>query len=133
MPHLAMNSTHVDQRQMLQQSQFTLHDSREPLQEHAQADSFVRSYVVPKSAKGNLRIELRSIGLNRHSLFPDLSNIALSIIDDVRNPVRTEVDDYAAEKRDEWAASDAARAITRKRIDDSQHDVPIYEDTDDSS
>lgn len=113
-PHLAMNSSHIDQRQMLQQSEFTIHDTRDPLHEHERVREFAIKYVVPKSAKLNLRTELRALGVNRHSMFPDLANIALSITDDVRNPVRATVGAYIEDKKREWAAVDVLKALAQK-------------------
>lgn len=114
MAHLAISSMHRDNRQMLQQSEFTIHDTRDAIEDHEDGESFLIKHDVPRRSKRRLRSELRALGMTRHGLFPDLANIAISITEDVRNPSAGIDQEFLEEKRAEWRVSDVLRNLKRK-------------------
>ena len=76
---IAINTQHVDVRQMVQASQFTIHGSELPLNELDNSESFLISITVPKSAKNAFRQVLNVFHLNDSYLFPDLEHLAKQI------------------------------------------------------
>ena len=76
-PHtLALFGREVDVRMLVQQGTFSIHGDAQPIEDMPDADTFVRKYVIPAKAKWELQLQLASIGIERHSLFPDLENLA---------------------------------------------------------
>ena len=76
---IAINTQHVDVRQMVQASQFTIHGSELPITELENAETFLISISVPKTAKSAFRQILNMFHLNDSYLFPDLEHLAKQI------------------------------------------------------
>jgi len=74
--HLASAPDEVDLRLTLQQSSFTVHRDAEPLEDHSQANSFLRRITIPSESKAAIRMDLKALGFRRSMLFPDLANLA---------------------------------------------------------
>ncbi len=66
----------LDFRLILQQSYFTVHSDAMALEEHNQADSFLRKIFLPLNSKVTIKEELEMLGFRQSTLFPDLSNLA---------------------------------------------------------
>lgn len=73
--NLAITSQHVDIRQMIQASEFTIHGSEMGI-EMAGTDKFLYALEIDKSAKKELRRVLRLLNINDAYLFPDLGHLA---------------------------------------------------------
>jgi hypothetical protein len=76
---LAINTQHVDIRQMIQSSQFTIHGSDSPISELPDAGQYLVSITVPKGAKSAFRQILHLLYVNDSYLFPDLEHLAQHI------------------------------------------------------
>ena len=108
---VAINSIHTDSRQMLQQGEFTVHDDPRALEDFDNAGEFCARYLIPSESKKRLRLELRALGANRHSLFPDLSSIAESIADSVRDPLHEQIRPVIQEMKTEQRRRQAMSQI----------------------
>ena len=76
---LAINTQHVDIRQMVQASQFTIHGSDTSVTESPDADKYLISITVPKVMKKSFRQVLNLLHMNDSYLFPDLEHLARQI------------------------------------------------------
>lgn len=78
---LAVLPPEIDLRLMLQQSVFTLHGSRKPLELNHDAERYLMKFVIPSdgSVKKDLASWLRCVGIRRSSLFPDLAHLAQDV------------------------------------------------------
>jgi len=76
---LAINTQHVDIRQMIQSSQFTIHGSDVALTELKDAERYVISIIIPKAVKSAFRQILNLFHMNDSYLFPDLEHLARQI------------------------------------------------------
>jgi len=64
-------------RMYQQRSCFTLHMPHDEILE--MTSPAVRRYTIPRDRKGDLQLELRRLGVDHGSLFPDLDNVAKEI------------------------------------------------------
>jgi hypothetical protein len=69
-------SVEADPRMQMQQGAFTVHASATPLNLLADADNWLRRFVVPADRVSTLRLELRLLGYRIDYLFPDLEALA---------------------------------------------------------
>ncbi len=76
---IAINTQHVDVRQMVQASQFTVHGSESAMTELQNAETFLISITVPGTVKSAFRQILKLFHLNDSYLFPDLDHLARQI------------------------------------------------------
>lgn len=76
---LAVNTQHVDVRQMVQASEFTIHGSEKPISELPNSDQFLISITLPKASKNIFRQTLNVFNLTESFLFPDLEHLAKQI------------------------------------------------------
>lgn len=74
---LAASPSHVDLRMTLQRAMFSIHGSPKPLEDFA--PECLYKFTIPAARRDQLSLHLRMAGLERHSLFPDLSNLAVSL------------------------------------------------------
>jgi hypothetical protein len=70
-----------DIRQLVQQSVFTAHGSKVPINHLHGAPDFVARISIPRLAKIAFREALDLLGVNRSALFPDLGNLADDLAD----------------------------------------------------
>ncbi len=75
-PVLAVYGSHIDMRMMLQQSAFTIHDNRSPLETQDKAHAYLKKIIVPTEHKDTIKNELEILGIRRSTLFPDLDSLA---------------------------------------------------------
>jgi hypothetical protein len=66
----------IDPRMLVQRSVFTIHGGVSALEDHPYAATFMNSMIVPRSRRAAIRQQLRLLGIDRPSLFPDLTNLA---------------------------------------------------------
>lgn len=78
---LAAFAPRTDQRMAAQLGNYTIHGTRDPLEQHKQSGSFLRRVLIPASAVPTLRRELSLAGVRASALFPDLESLAREISD----------------------------------------------------
>ena len=77
--YLGVMAVEHDPRVHAQQGAFTIHSSREPLENAERAEEWLHQIVIPANALNKVRLELRVLGVSRASLFPDLGSLAVQI------------------------------------------------------
>ena len=70
----------IDTRMLLQQSVFTIHAIRKPLEELTGAKDFLAKLEIPNVLKEPLRILLMDLGFLQSRLFPDLDHLARDLL-----------------------------------------------------
>lgn len=88
---LAVVGQDIDLRMTLQQGAFTLHGTSAPLNERPDADGYLAKFIIPQSARKQIKEELWFLGIRRSGLFPDLANLALELTTDQRRTPRRRV------------------------------------------
>ena len=79
-PHiLAVNTQHVDVRQMVQASEFTIHGTDVGMNELPDSNQYLVSITIPGSQKKAFRQLLSLLHLTESYLFPDLEHLAKQI------------------------------------------------------
>ena len=76
---LAINTQHVDIRQMVQASQFTIHGINTSLHELDGASEYLVSIIIPREFKEAFRQIINLFHINDSYLFPDLEHLARQI------------------------------------------------------
>ena len=76
---IAVMTHEIDDRMLVQQAAFTIHGNEEPLDARSDAANFLRRYDIPATAKQHLHSQLRVTGIQRSTIFPDLTNLALDL------------------------------------------------------
>jgi hypothetical protein len=76
---LAVSTQHVDIRQMIQASEFTIHGSESSISELPNSEKFLISITLPKASKIAFRQVLNILNLTESYLFPDLEHLAKQI------------------------------------------------------
>ena len=76
---LAINTQHVDIRQMVQASQFTIHGTNTPITALEGARDCLVSITIPSSVKKSFRQIMNLFHFNDSYLFPDLEHLAQQI------------------------------------------------------
>lgn len=67
---------HIDVRQAVQLSAFTIHGNKKPLDEHEENKRFLMKFEIPAESKRTLRLELFAFGVRESHIFPDLDHLA---------------------------------------------------------
>jgi hypothetical protein len=78
---LAILSTEVNARMLVQLSAFTIHGNAQALERAAESPVFLKRFTIAAADKGYLRDGLDMLGIHRSSLFPDLQNLAGELAD----------------------------------------------------
>lgn len=73
---LAVAAPRSDRRMAAQLGNYTIHGTREPLEQHAQSDTFLYRVRIPAIATPTIRRELSLAGVRSSILFPDLESLA---------------------------------------------------------
>ncbi len=73
---IAVEPNQVDPRVMIQQSMFTIHSDKTPLDSNAASGDFLAKFRIPEETRIGLRHELYIIGIHESTLFPDLEHLA---------------------------------------------------------
>ena len=76
---LAAGAPQYHLRMLLQQSMFTIHDTKQGLEQLPGAKMYLRGYVVEPQRREALLRELDLLGIRRSTLFPDLDNLAVDV------------------------------------------------------
>jgi len=76
---LAIGAQHVDVRQMVQSSEFTVHATSRPIEELPNADRFVVRVKIPSAAKRGMQQALKLLHIKDSYLFPDLEHLAMEL------------------------------------------------------
>ena len=79
---LAIQTPYTDLRMKMQNSEFTFHANYRALEEDVNASLFLEKLIIGCKIKPILRKRLTVLGINRGFLFPDLVNIAQTVVDD---------------------------------------------------
>lgn len=79
----ALASDEIDIRMLVQLSGMTIHGSQVPLEARQSNERYLRKYVVDKGAKGELRTELKKLGIRERNLFPDLEHLSADLKRDI--------------------------------------------------
>ena len=72
----------TDPRMLVQSAAYTIHSKSTPLDkilEPASTPEILYKIVISSAAKGKLQKQLRSMGIRRSFLFPDLTNLATDL------------------------------------------------------
>ena len=78
---LATLAPRTDQRMAAQLGNYTIHGTRDPLENHEHSSNFVGRIIIPSGARSNIRRELSLAGVRTSALFPDLESLAREISD----------------------------------------------------
>ncbi len=73
---IAVEPNQVDPRVMIQQSMFTIHSDKTPLDSTPASGDFLDKFRIPEETRSGLRDELYIIGIHESTLFPDLEHLA---------------------------------------------------------
>ena len=73
---VAVLTPETNVRMLQQQSAFTLHGTRTPLDELPESHLFLKSFMIPAAARDGLAKNLLWLGIRESSLFPDLDHLA---------------------------------------------------------
>ena len=73
---LAITPSQIDPRMMIQQSMFTIHRDREPIDAFETAGSFLRKATIPLAVTSLILDTLQLLGIREEVLFPDLEHLA---------------------------------------------------------
>lgn len=76
---VAVHTEQIDVRQLVQQSEFTIHGSPTPMEDLIENEKYLGKILVPSSAKKDLRLMLDIFGITRSYLFPDLENLSAEL------------------------------------------------------
>lgn len=77
---LAINAQHVDVRQMVQASEFTIHGTETGINELPSAHEYMIKIIIPSSAKAGLLQALKLFHITESYLFPDLEHLAEDLV-----------------------------------------------------
>jgi len=81
---IAICAAHSNTRMSSQRSEFTVHMNYTPLNQIKETTVAIKEQlIIPYVLKSELKKKLRTFGIDKRSLFPDLDNIAKSVVDDV--------------------------------------------------
>jgi hypothetical protein len=85
---IAVVAPEIDVRMTVQQGTFTIHGDTTPLENNANANSFLIKFIIPKEAKPTVTKELQVLAIRKSTLFPDLANLADELSQDERYHLR---------------------------------------------
>ncbi|MFQ5585315.1 MAG: FRG domain-containing protein [Thermodesulfobacteriota bacterium] len=71
---------HTDLRHLLQQSAVTVHGIGTPINQLEHCDDFIAKIIIPKSAKHSFRKALNLLHISQSTLFPDLENLSVDLV-----------------------------------------------------
>jgi hypothetical protein len=76
---IAIDGQEIDRRMLAQMSKFTLHSYPAALEQSSGSANGLRQFVIPKSAKAEIRAQLSAFGIRYSNLFPDLVSLAAEL------------------------------------------------------
>jgi hypothetical protein len=80
----AIHAPYTNLRMKMQRSEFTVHTHYNAIEGDVSASVFLKEkIIVSKALKNELRNKLRSLGIDRSFLFPDLDNIAITVKENI--------------------------------------------------
>ena len=74
--NIAFIAQHIDMRQLIQASEYTIHSLATPLEEMEESSEFVGKIILPRSQIDGLKKLLLVLNINQAYLFPDLENLS---------------------------------------------------------
>lgn len=74
--NIAFIAQHIDMRQLIQASEFTIHSNTTPLEEMEDSSEFVGKIILPRSQIKGLKQLLFVLNITQAYLFPDLENLS---------------------------------------------------------
>ncbi len=81
---IAICAPHINTRMTSQRSEFTIHMHYTPLDRIKEVSIALKEKImIPRHLKIKLKDKLRALGVDRSSLFPDLDNIAKTVVEDM--------------------------------------------------
>lgn len=80
---VAVAPSEIDARMMLQQSMMTIHGSAQPLENVAEAGTFLWELSILATAKTGILSTLQELGIRESLLFPDLEHLASDLSESV--------------------------------------------------
>lgn len=81
---IAICAAHTNSRMNSQRAEFTVHMHYTPLDRMKEATVAIKEkIIIPAHLKAELKEKLRTLGVDRSTLFPDLDNIAKTVVEDV--------------------------------------------------
>jgi len=75
----AVLAPRTDSRMAAQLGNYTIHGSRQALEEHTASSQFLARVLIPQGSYGKIRSDLSVSGVRRTSLFPDLANLSREV------------------------------------------------------
>lgn len=76
---LAASPLEIDLRMFVQQGQFTIHVTDEPLNQMQGSNNWLKKIRIPATAIGEIAKQLDLLGVRLADVFPDLQNLATEI------------------------------------------------------
>lgn len=73
---VAVAAQEVDLRMLVQLSRFTIHGTRNPIEELRGKEEFLMRFEIPASSKQAILDDLTGLGITQSGLFPDLEHLA---------------------------------------------------------
>lgn len=81
---IAINAQQFDVRMMMQQSAFTIHGTKNPLNDLPDSEKFLMQFRIPAKAKPSLKSTFQMLGVTESHLFPDLEHLAKDLMSGAR-------------------------------------------------
>ncbi len=78
---IAVKPQHFDIRQLIQDSVFTIHDTKEPLNKIPDTKDFLVKIEINSKAKNLMEGKLRQFGMRKSYIFPDLEHLSEELQD----------------------------------------------------
>jgi hypothetical protein len=69
----------TDKRMAVQFGNYTIHGTREPLEDNPMSSTFLGKIIIPHSARDKIKSDLSVAGIRRSNLFPDLESLAKEV------------------------------------------------------
>ncbi|QHT68683.1 FRG domain-containing protein [Rhodocytophaga rosea] len=76
---LAASAIETHKRMIMQQSAFTIHSDKQPLESFKQNSNWLRKITIPQQYLAEIALELELLGIRLSSIFPDLDNLSKEI------------------------------------------------------
>ncbi|MCL5058766.1 MAG: FRG domain-containing protein [Actinobacteria bacterium] len=76
----AVLANEIDARMQVQQSAFTIHSHRRPLEELEQNERWLQKIEIDKSSISYLAHDVKTLGITASTIYPDLNHLAKDII-----------------------------------------------------
>lgn len=82
---LACCNVECDLRMYVQQANFTVHDTKVPLNCFKGCDLYLRKIIIPSELREEFSFQLRILGFSERTIYPDIEHIASELREDYSN------------------------------------------------